>query len=102
MPWYVKRGLKFLANPKAYCLLTEEQALLDATKLKREILDWISRYRDALTDDEAKFLKKKLAETINDPFGYFYLLVKLHKTPVSARPVCSDVASLYPMPLDSG
>ena len=94
MPWYVKRGLKFLANPKAYCLLTEEQALLDATKLKREILDWISRYRDALTDDEAKFLKQKLAETIKDPFGYFYLLVKLHKTPVSARPVCSDVASL--------
>ena len=96
MPWYVKSGLKFLANPKAYNLLTEEQALLDAEKLKREILDWISRYRDALTDDEAKFLKKKLAETINDPFGYFYLLVKLHKTPapVSARPVCSDVASL--------
>lgn len=30
----------------------------------------------------------------SDPFGYFYLLAKLHKTPVSTRPVCSDCASL--------
>jgi len=29
-----------------------------------------------------------------DPFGYFYLTIEIHKTPVSTRPVCSDCASL--------
>ena len=28
------------------------------------------------------------------PFGYFYLLYKLHKTPIKTRPVSSDCASL--------
>ncbi|KAL7549859.1 hypothetical protein ACHAWF_013119 [Thalassiosira exigua] len=31
---------------------------------------------------------------MNDPFGYFYLLYKLHKQPVSTRLVCSDCGSL--------
>jgi hypothetical protein len=29
-----------------------------------------------------------------DPLGYFYLLIKLHKLPISGRPVCSDCGSL--------
>jgi hypothetical protein len=29
-----------------------------------------------------------------DPFGYFYLTIKIHKTPISTGPVCSDCASL--------
>ena len=35
-----------------------------------------------------------MEEAKDDPFGYFYLLYKLHKTPMSSRPVCSDCASL--------
>jgi hypothetical protein len=30
----------------------------------------------------------------SDPFGYFYLTIKIHKTPISTRPVCSDCASI--------
>jgi hypothetical protein len=47
-----------------------------------------------LSDDAQKFIRRKLSETIKDPFGYFYLTIKLHKTPISTRPVCSDCASL--------
>ena len=36
------------------------------------------------------YLGKKLQESKGDPFGYFYLLYKLHKTPVKTRPVFSD------------
>ena len=33
-------------------------------------------------------------KTIDEPFGYFYLLYKIHKTPTSTRPVCSDCSSV--------
>mmetsp|Transcript_18939 Transcript_18939/g.41008 ORF Transcript_18939/g.41008 Transcript_18939/m.41008 type:complete len:639 (+) Transcript_18939:377-2293(+) len=94
LPWYIKKGLEFLTNPESYLLLSEEQAQEEAQALKKEISDWTFEHRPALTDSETKFLRQKLKETIDDPFGYFYLLIKLHKSPVSTRPVCSDVASL--------
>ena len=40
------------------------------------------------------YIGKKLDLPIEDPFGYFYLLYKLYKEPVSTRPVCSDCGSL--------
>ncbi|KAL7516908.1 hypothetical protein ACHAWF_000090, partial [Thalassiosira exigua] len=40
------------------------------------------------------YLRKHLELTKDEPFGYFYLLYKLHKTPLKTRPVCSDCASL--------
>ena len=47
-----------------------------------------------MTDQAVNYIRKKLEETTSDPFGYFYLLYKLHKTPLATRPVCSDCASL--------
>ena len=40
-----------------------------------------------------ELLRKTLKATKDDPFGYFYLLYKLHKTPVKTRSVCSDCAN---------
>ncbi len=39
-------------------------------------------------------IQDKIKQARIDPFGYFYLLAKLHKSPISTRPVCSDCASL--------
>ena len=33
LPWYIKKGLKFLSNPKHYSLLAEEEAANDAKLL---------------------------------------------------------------------
>lgn len=41
-----------------------------------------------------KYIRKKLNDSKADLFGYFYLLYRLHKTPIKTRPVCSDYASL--------
>jgi hypothetical protein len=46
-----------------------------------------------LPENIKEYLKTKLQESSEDPFGYFYLLYKLHKNPVKTRPVFSDCTS---------
>ena len=41
-----------------------------------------------------KYMRKKLTKSISDPLTYFYLIYKLHTTPIKTRPVCLDCASL--------
>ena len=92
---YIRWALEdHLLDEKTYIIVPEEQALEDAWKLYDDIHAWVSTYSMELSDDAQKFIRRKLSETIKDPFGYFYLTIKLHKTPISTRPVCSDCASL--------
>jgi len=90
---YIAWALKHLFSP-TYELITEEQGRSDIEQLRKEIYQWTFEHRKALTDSAVKFIRKKLDETIEDPYGYFYLMPKLHKTPLKTRPVCSDCASL--------
>ena len=96
LKWYIKQGLKHLTDQTNYQIISEQQAYSEVAELKREIYRWTIRHRasKAVTDTQVKYIRKKLDETIEDPFGYFYLLIKLHKTPISTRPVCSDCGSL--------
>jgi hypothetical protein len=54
----------------------------------------VIHHRRSLSDDVVNFIRKHLNNTADDPLGYFYLLIKLHKTPISGRPVCLDCSSL--------
>ena len=76
-----------------YEVVPEEQALQDVGKLLSGIFNWTSKWQKNLTNS-VKYIRKKLTKSISDLFGYFYLLYKLHKTPIKTRPVCSDCASL--------
>ena len=91
---YIRDALVHLTNQTTYAIIPEPQALREVSELADEIFEWITSNRNSLTDDEAKYLRAKLSETYEEPFGYFYLTYKLHKTPVKTRPVCSDCASL--------
>jgi hypothetical protein len=75
-------------------MLTENQAARDIHELREEIYSWTIRHHHSLSDDVVNFIRKHLNNTANDPLGYFYLLIKLHKTPISGRPVCLDCGSL--------
>ena len=96
LKWYIEHGLKHLTNSNNYEIVSEQQARNDVVKLKSKIYEWTFKHRQStgVTDTIVSYIHKKLEEAIDDPFGYFYLLIKLHKTPVSTRPVCSDCASL--------
>jgi len=90
---YIKDGLIHLQDASTYVILPEHEALQEGLQLQEDILSWLSKYRDDLSFEHWAYIKSKLNDTADEPFGYFYLLYKLHKTPVKTRPVCSDCAS---------
>ena len=94
LPRYITDGLKHLNDATTYVFLSEAQALTEITELKTEIYSWTVKWRQLLDDDAVFYIRDKLEEAENDPFGYFYLLYKIHKPVLSTRPVCSDCASL--------
>jgi hypothetical protein len=91
---YIKLGLDHLLDPSTYELLTEEQANQDIETLWKDIHAWTVRHRSSLPDDTVNFIRAHLDKAMEDPLGYFYLLIKLHKLPIAGRPVCSDCGSL--------
>jgi len=91
---YITWGLNHLTDSSTYTFLSAEQAHKDCEALYTAIYQWTCRHRTALTDDTVKYIRQHVEPARRDPFGYFYLLAKLHKTPISTRPVCSDCASL--------
>jgi len=91
---YIKLGLDHLLDPSAYELLTEEQANQDIDVLWRDIYTWTVRHCNSLPDNTVNFIRDHMDKAMEDPLGYFYLLIKLHKLPIAGRPVCSDCGSL--------
>ncbi len=91
---YIKLGLDHLLDTSTYELLTESQANQDIEDLWKEIHDWTVRHCSSLPDDTVNFIRDHMNKAMKDPFGYFYLLIKLHKLPITGLPVCSDCGSL--------
>jgi hypothetical protein len=70
--------------------LSQEMLNLSRTS----IIQWTRKHTRSLSKSTRTYIRKKLQETKKDPFGYFYLLYKLHKIHVQTRPVCSDFSSI--------
>ena len=88
-------GMTHLNNDTTtYTHISTKQAQTAAHDLYHKIFQWTRKYQPDLGDTTTMYIQEKIKQSWDDPFGYFYLLAKLHKTPVSTRPVCSDCASL--------
>ena len=73
--------------------MTKREADAAAFRIKNEITSWISRHGQSISKSLKTFLRHHLKENA-EPFGYFYLLYKIHKNPMKTRPVCSGSGSL--------
>lgn len=93
---YIRDALVHLQDSETYEIISEEQALEEIRELHKTIWDWTAKYFGSpkVKQKHIDYIRKKLEETEDEPFGYFYLLYKLHKSPIKTRPVCSDCASL--------
>jgi hypothetical protein len=91
---YIKLGLDHLLDLSRYELLTEDQAKDNVITLKAKIHAWTVRHHCSLSNDTINFIREHLDKATKDPLGHFYLLIKLHKLPISGCPVCSDCGSL--------
>jgi len=91
---YIRRARELLQDPNSYYRFEDElEAVLYAAGVSADIHNWIQRYRFSLTKEEAKYLRRHLRYN-HDPFATFYLLIKVHKTPIGQRPVVSYSGSL--------
>ena len=91
---YIEWGMKHLNDTTTYSHISDEEAHIASDNLYRQIFQWTRKHRLELGDNTTEYIQDKIKRARTDPFGYFYLLAKLHKSPISTRPVCSDCASL--------
>lgn len=90
---YIQDVLVHLADPGTYQTLTRAAAEAEARRICRDIYSWTFKYRKSLDEHETKYIRKKTDDSAEDPFGYFYLMYKVHKSPLKTRPVVSDCGS---------
>jgi hypothetical protein len=90
---YIQRALTdHLLDPMAYQHLSTAQALILKTTIKTKISDWLQKYKKSLSSQERRFIRHHLSTDTELPI--FYMLIKVHKTPWSTRPIISCSGSL--------
>jgi hypothetical protein len=92
---YIRWALdEHLSDATTYVQTSEADAIKASNDLFTEIYKWTRNAGSCLSQDARSYIRYWIQKNRFDPFGYFYLTIKIHKTPVSTRPVCSDCASL--------
>jgi len=86
-----------LSDRNTYRQLTKDEASLMMIETDAAILRWLNHHKERLSQAEITFLKR--TRTLRDAAGninfpQFYLLAKLHKTPLMTRPIVSVSGSL--------
>ena len=97
---YIRDALIHLKNEDVYEILSEEEAMASVEDLKQEIEEWLDEYENVIDKDAHHYISKHLLDN-KDPFGYFYLLYKIHKLSslegvdaIPTRPICSSSGSI--------
>ena len=86
-----------LGYAQTYQRLSPAAAAYRATLVQKMLEKRIKTYLDVLTNEELKFICTNLRSN-EKPWGFLYLLFKVHKNPLKTRPVVSYCGNLlYPL-----
>jgi len=75
---YIRDALIHLQDKSIYKIMSEEEALASIKQLRIDIQEWLDEFEPVIGKEEHLYLSTHLDEN-EDPFGYFYLLYKIHK-----------------------
>lgn len=82
-----------LLDATTYQQLSPAEADAAHRELRSKVRVWFDKYPRSIGDDALKYIRLQWNNN-KEPFGYFYQMYKIHKNPISTRPVCSDCTSL--------
>ena len=92
---YIRWALdEHLSDTTTYVQVSEADTIKASNDLFTEIYQWTRTAGMSLSQDARNYIRYWIQKNRFDPFGNFYLTIKIHKTPQSTHPVCSDCASL--------
>ena len=81
-----------LSDTSTYQRLIPEGVEYAMNELEDQLYDFVHVHRKNLTDEDIIFLKRSF--TVQDKWFYFYIIIKVHKTPWSTRPIVSYCGSI--------
>jgi hypothetical protein len=75
---YTRMALAHLTNTSTYRRLSPLESRMYSGKFQQTIVQWIQTHQAAASKNETKYLRGSLSQCSN-PFGAFYLVMKVHK-----------------------
>lgn len=90
---YVRRCLDDHLLKPTYERLTKNSADVFVSETKKLLNSFLSDHKTVISTSDFIYLSRYL-ESVQDPFAYFYALIKVHKIPWQTRPIVSVSGSL--------
>ncbi len=85
-----------LGDDETYQPLTKRLAIEKLQQTQDKILKWLKKYKDAIPENERKFIKRSTQLKTDDEYNFphFYITAKVHKKELKTRPIVSNSGSL--------
>ena len=98
---YIRRVFKdHLCDVGTYEQIDEDSAKLAVDETYQLIEAFVEKFHDTLSRDDFIYLNRSIE--VDDPFAYFYITAKVHKSPWKTRPIVSVAGSLTSTALAAG
>ena len=92
---YIQMAMRdHLQHRDTYKYLTPEEATTYGDRIRKHLTNWLKRWQTIIPSSEKKFIRQTLRDPKADPISTFYLLMKVHKTPIATRPIVSCSGTL--------